>query len=257
MKVGRSKLKTDVRAGSFGLMHLVCEIWNGDAIVRVMGSPQIQQLLYFENVPDNLLEKIKKRRSAEGSTSTRSCYSGCPSAAESGTVNSGTFETVRDVELSEIKQKFHVFTLKEAEDLGLIFNKSKEPSKWEQWRKWVIDQLNKYLVKYWREQRGRFSRTHDGDGGEAGDKNVMHVQSKYDAPNISMNLSVLKKPWELYLAAAVGVLSQAAVIVVATYAAYTPHLQFNKTGLTVQKYSYRQSQNRLPINRDAEMLIQL
>ncbi|KAI5842024.1 hypothetical protein BZA05DRAFT_319814, partial [Tricharina praecox] len=127
--------------------HEVCEIWNGDAIVRVMGSPQIQQLLYFENVPDNLLEKIKKRRSAEGSTSTRSCYSGCPSAAESGT-------------------------------------------------------------------------------------------SKYDAPNISMNLSVLKKPWELYLAAAVGVLSQAAVIVVATYAAYTPHLQFNKTGLTVQKYSY-------------------
>ncbi|KAI5806866.1 hypothetical protein BZA77DRAFT_229411, partial [Pyronema omphalodes] len=28
--------------------HEVCEIWNGDAIVRVMGTPEIVELLYFE-----------------------------------------------------------------------------------------------------------------------------------------------------------------------------------------------------------------
>ncbi|KAI5815823.1 hypothetical protein BZA77DRAFT_247928, partial [Pyronema omphalodes] len=31
--------------------HEVCEIWNGDAIVRVIGAPEIVELLYFEDLP--------------------------------------------------------------------------------------------------------------------------------------------------------------------------------------------------------------
>jgi hypothetical protein len=34
--------------------HEVCELWNGDAIVRVMGSAPIKELLFFE---DSALEK--------------------------------------------------------------------------------------------------------------------------------------------------------------------------------------------------------
>lgn len=188
----------------------MCEIWNGDALVRVMGSPQIQQLLYFEEVPASVLEKIKLWQTEHKGTTSR--YS------------DGSAETSLKFEVlvNEIKEKFHVFTLEEATELGLMSSKSNQPSRWERLRKWVTRTLNNLI----------------GDKQKSADpQNDMRPNE--GAPNISMNLSLLKKPWELYLAAVAGVLTQAAVFGVATYSAYSPGLQFNKAGLTIPSYSYR------------------
>jgi len=42
--------------------HEVCELWNGEAIVRVMGSPLIQELFYVEALDDSekmeVLDKV-------------------------------------------------------------------------------------------------------------------------------------------------------------------------------------------------------
>jgi hypothetical protein len=32
--------------------HEVCELWNGEAIVRTMGEPVVQQIVYLENCPE-------------------------------------------------------------------------------------------------------------------------------------------------------------------------------------------------------------
>ena len=39
--------------------HEVCELWNGDVIVRVMGSAPVRELLFFEN------SVLKKKGTAE------------------------------------------------------------------------------------------------------------------------------------------------------------------------------------------------
>jgi len=193
----------------------VCEIWNGDAIVRVMGSPRIQQFLFFENVPTELGKKIQKRREAEAARCSP------PEKGTAGTKGLQDFEPN-----AEITRKFHVLTLDEADELGLVQAKNQTGR---EFRKRVIDRL------------GEFCGGHREDPNDktTGPTNLLK-SPKVDAPNISMNLSVLAKPWELYMAAAVGVFIQLAVITVATYTAYTPNLQFNKAGLTVENYSYRQ-----------------
>lgn len=33
--------------------HEVCELWNGQGIVRTMGTPQVQEIIYLPNCPDN------------------------------------------------------------------------------------------------------------------------------------------------------------------------------------------------------------
>jgi hypothetical protein len=33
--------------------HEVCELWNGEAIVRTMGEPIVQQIVYLENCPED------------------------------------------------------------------------------------------------------------------------------------------------------------------------------------------------------------
>jgi hypothetical protein len=33
--------------------HEVCELWNGEAIVRTMGEPVLQQIVYLEDCPDD------------------------------------------------------------------------------------------------------------------------------------------------------------------------------------------------------------
>lgn len=64
--------------------------------------------------------------------------------------------------------------------------------------------------------------------------------TKNIAPNISLNLNVEQKAWELYAAVVVGILTQVAVIGIATYTSYSPALQFNKAGLMIQSHSYRE-----------------
>jgi len=206
-----------------------------------MGSPRIQQFLYFENVPQDVLEKIKERRAAA----------------------SGVQQIPHDAELlDEIKQKFHVFTLEEAIHLQLIHksagwvvnllsehDEAGKPTTRSPWRQWVIKKLDEHDdVEKGSTLPARWFRWSPRRPAAKKDP-----PNKKDAPNISMNLGVLKKRWELYLAAVVGVLSQAVVIVMATPTAYAPHLQFNKAGLTVQRHSYRQFQDKLPmgVNRNA------
>lgn len=33
--------------------HEVCELWNGQSIVRTLGRPEVKQLLWFEEVDDD------------------------------------------------------------------------------------------------------------------------------------------------------------------------------------------------------------
>ncbi|KAI5811969.1 hypothetical protein BZA77DRAFT_347353 [Pyronema omphalodes] len=47
--------------------HEVCEIWNGEAIVRVIGTPTIVELLYFEELPPRWNELNRKHASQNAS----------------------------------------------------------------------------------------------------------------------------------------------------------------------------------------------
>jgi len=58
--------------------HEVCELWNGQALVRVMGSPDIVELLYFEDMAKGgnqygllSLETARKKRLLKNSKETR------------------------------------------------------------------------------------------------------------------------------------------------------------------------------------------
>jgi len=34
--------------------HEVCELWNGQGLVRTMGRPEVQQIIYFEELKNDL-----------------------------------------------------------------------------------------------------------------------------------------------------------------------------------------------------------
>lgn len=193
----------------------MCELWNGDAIVRVMGSPRIQQLIYISNAPKELRRRVEEAESTSANLSEEEARLGKEDADR----------------LSIIKQKFPVFTLTEAVDLKLVLRKSSNPSSFERSRKKTIERLNSLVNKVRKKQP-------TSDDQEPGSSKP---RLNKEAPNISMNLSIQKKPWELYLATVIGVFSQAAVLALAAYTAYNaPSLKFNKAGLTVPSYSYRE-----------------
>ncbi|KAI5841652.1 hypothetical protein BZA05DRAFT_360362, partial [Tricharina praecox] len=152
--------------------HEVCELWNGDAIVRVMGSPRIQQFFFFENLPDNYRD---------------------------GKLTQNPTET-----------KLPIFTMSGA--LGNVIVKRPKRRSLFNW----------HITK---------SKANDDEAG-------VTEPTKNIAPNISLNLNVEQKAWELYAAVVVGILTQVAVIGIATYTSYSPALQFNKAGLMIQSHSY-------------------
>ena len=50
-RAGESRVVVEIELKS-STSHEVCELWNGEAIVRVMGSPDITEILYFEDRAD-------------------------------------------------------------------------------------------------------------------------------------------------------------------------------------------------------------
>lgn len=60
------------------------------------------------------------------------------------------------------------------------------------------------------------------------------------APNISLNLAVRRKRWELYIATFLGVLVQVAVLLIAGFASYRSGWNLTQAGALVQVYAYRE-----------------
>lgn len=47
--------------------HEVCELWNGQSVVRTLGRPQVKQLVWFEDVDDGETFGVHTLDTAEGS----------------------------------------------------------------------------------------------------------------------------------------------------------------------------------------------
>ncbi|KAF8242056.1 hypothetical protein K440DRAFT_169917 [Wilcoxina mikolae CBS 423.85] len=245
--------------------HEVCEIWNGDAIVRVMGTPDIEQFIYFDGLPEQLCGKELPTNSEE-------------SAEDSS------------------PRTWAIYTLKEAVEAGLLVERGQRTSVYERLPKWFrkilaaltdndnvdgddVDNfdvengdsssqrnekagMNASVHSILRQRRPhldeeqalkdnssalptasisgkskRSSRFLDSEVGGRKDQSPHSDQDK-SAPNVSLNLGVSKHPLELYAAAIFGVLVQLGVLVVAGMATYYPRLKFRKGGLTVRNYAY-------------------
>ena len=56
MKAVVGRARENIAAVEMELMsstsHEVCELWNGQGIVRTMGKPQVQQIIYLEDQRD-------------------------------------------------------------------------------------------------------------------------------------------------------------------------------------------------------------
>jgi len=224
--------------------HEVCEIWNGDAVVRVMGSPQIQQLLYFEDLPEeNIFEKIRGEKTAEAVAAEPEPEANSPNTTQRESAKRpkpvATVSSPEDDLMDKFKRRFPIFTLEEAVKMGIVHRRAREETQWGQWLIWVTAILNKIVLFCVHNNHEATEPQKNGDEENRQDYEPMtNESSKEEAPNISMNLSKQKKSWELYLAAVVGVIFQAAVVGVAIGSSYSPRLQFNKSSITVQGHSY-------------------
>jgi len=254
---------------------IVCEIWNGDAIVRVMGAPDIEQFLFFNKLPAEFVRK------------------GLPQSTEETTEGSS-------------QETWRILTLKEATDIGLLERRKHGSLTEMSWR-----YTGSFVHRIFRRIAGLRAPTsgvHEDDCGGAppsatiiqtveisptaplgvssvfrrkrssladlerasttseGIKSLPLKAQESDelrlpssdsepeengadnhnkaAPNISLNLGVMTKPWELYIAAVFGVFVQLGVLVIAGLATYHPRWKFRKQGLTVRDYAYR---NYLPL----------
>jgi len=181
-----------------------------------MGSPRIQQLLFFQGLSENL-SKVTEDKTCEDAKSK--------------------LET------------FGMFTLEEAAKQNLMERKPKTSlfTCYKGWRKGFSGaELLRYLL--------RKHSNSDGEDGEAGKPppNEEETQEEVmkEAPNISLNIAGRAETWELALATIFGLLVQIAVLVVTGIITYHQQWSFKKGGITVQKYSYRMytfsDQIRLP-----------
>ncbi|CUS14875.1 unnamed protein product, partial [Tuber aestivum] len=123
--------------------HQVCELWNGEAIVRVMGSPEIAEILYFEE------------------------------------------ETVP-------RGKSRLFTFETATE-KLLYTESTAGGRW-----------------------GRNPR------------NTSRLTTSASAPNISLNFCEIKRQWELWLFALLGVALQSGSLVFIGVVHYHPGLRLKE-----------------------------
>ncbi|KAF8253432.1 hypothetical protein K440DRAFT_642386 [Wilcoxina mikolae CBS 423.85] len=108
--------------------HEVCEIWNGDAIVRVMGSPQIQQFLFFQGLSENVPKDSEVKQGGGVVTTERSPEeNNVVTAGEPGDKPEDTEGKSRqkrkDVETKP--ETFGIFTLEEAKEKKLMKLKPK------------------------------------------------------------------------------------------------------------------------------------
>ncbi|KAI5816232.1 hypothetical protein BZA77DRAFT_65879 [Pyronema omphalodes] len=222
--------------------HEVCEIWNGDAIVRVMGTPEIVELLYFENLPIGW--NSKEQQAGQSTMPDNDPQPNNGITGEQGNIT-GTEEC-------------EIFTLEEAIFRKLVIKVNR--TYFHNFLPWPFKQnpdQDKNSVHessstqpppgdepsdIERGPSGASTTNPDSNGGKLLDAYEMSTPdtlfNNYKAPNISLNLSVSRNTRELYIAAIFGILVQITVLVVAGLVSYHPGLKLTKGGTSVQEYAY-------------------
>lgn len=250
----------------------MCEIWNGDAIVRVMGTPDIEQFIYFDGLPEQLYGKELPSNNGwalytlkeavdvklliergqrmlrggktfvvrEANDVTGTFYERLPkwfpkrlvASIDNDDVNGGSIEENGE-SAPQRSEKAAMNTL-----VHSILRQRKPHTDEEQARKEnpCAQPIASILGKF-----KRSSAILSSDTGGRKDHSP-HSDQDNSAPNVSLNLGLSKHPLELYAAGIFGIIVQLAVLVVAGMATYYPRLEFQKGGLTVRNYAYRKYQ---------------
>ncbi|KAI5809186.1 hypothetical protein BZA77DRAFT_348057 [Pyronema omphalodes] len=190
--------------------HEVCEIWNGEAIVRVIGTPTIVELLYFEGLPPRWNELNRKHASQNASQE--------PTEYDANV----KFESMRTSQ---------IFTLEEAILKNLVIKSDRNPNS-----NWPLDLFQKFFPLD-QESFPASKAPHNPQGnapselerGLSNANTVNHLLSgdvlnAYQmanlhshtnttrAPNISLNLAASRSASELYIATIFGFCLQSILI---------------------------------------------
>ncbi|KAI5809194.1 hypothetical protein BZA77DRAFT_364287 [Pyronema omphalodes] len=190
--------------------HEVCEIWNGEAIVRVIGTPIIVELLYFEGLPPRWNELNRKHASQNASRK--------PTEYDANV----KFESMRTSQ---------IFTLEEAILKNLVIKSDRNPNS-----NWLLNLLQKFFPLYQHSfpaskaphnpQRNAPSELEkglshantmnhllSGDVLNAYQMPNLHSHTNTTrAPNISLNLAALRSAHELFAAIMCGFYLQSMLI---------------------------------------------
>ncbi|KAI5815819.1 hypothetical protein BZA77DRAFT_73218 [Pyronema omphalodes] len=229
----------------------VCEIWNGDAIVRVIGAPEIVELLYFENLPPQW-ETLGQGQASQDAD---------PDKEPQPTIQPTKPNASSKIQPTVTSQ---IFTLQEAEDKNLVIKIDRTS---------IFQMLFENPVDKYR-QVGRPSSLTSSEpvqsarntpsdlergssyasGASSTAKGLPTQRRKHrdplkipartkqtnnkNAPNISLNLAVHRKRWELHLATLLGIVVQVAVLVIAGFASYHSGWNLTQGGSLVQGYAY-------------------
>lgn len=167
--------------------HDVCELWNGQQIVRIMGRPEIVELIMLPR---------KETRTLDGPALA-------PKASDQGSIQTDVHTTSSGgTEVTTMETRCKLYTLKAAIQEDLL-----EPSR-----------PRRFLF-------GSRTPKSQQQGGAYRDLNAEQERHELDAsPNISLNLYDHISRWELYAAAVVGIILQGAVIAYIGSVAYYPKL---------------------------------
>ncbi|KAH0607874.1 uncharacterized protein H6S33_001926 [Morchella sextelata] len=198
--------------------HEVCELWNGQQIVRIMGSPEIRELIRID-------KKAKARRS-EGHAEMSSIFT--------------TLEQAMKKEMvSKVKEESSFPWLSPPWKITQDFTPKLKTNTVCPEAQTSLSQQNPEILP-----RPEIQQTNGGHQPPSGSQkthapqNPMEKPVKKSAPNISLNIHDHSRRHELHVVAVVGTALQLFVLIYGGFATYHPQLKYQKEGSDIAVYAF-------------------